>query len=242
MLMLYSDRKWVRGHAQDYILEYFRTLAERRKTAHSNHLDNITAQAYYHYQAPPHPKQISDANASLKRGIDEDWQASVDRYPEVLEYFFSLVELTLPADDEECITDPPLNAPANNNNTRKANRRSGPPEGHGPPQITMGGHGAPPPHAPAQIGPPPSAYGGGRGMRGGDRGGREARESRDAREEREEREEYARAYMPLSRESRRTPGPTQQAHAPPPTRRPSRRSMGPQHPPAHAPYIEHAPY
>ncbi|KAL7899366.1 hypothetical protein HDV63DRAFT_403406 [Trichoderma sp. SZMC 28014] len=121
MRSIYTDiRSWVRAHAQDYILEYFRQLAERRKTAHSAHLDHITAHAFYHYNAPPHPNQIAEAQATLKRGIDEDWQASVQRYPEVLEYFYSLIELTLPADDEAAVKNPPLTAPA-----RKPTRRAG---------------------------------------------------------------------------------------------------------------------
>lgn len=123
MRSIYNDiRTWVRAHAQDYILEYFRLLTERRKTAHSAHLDRITAHAYHYYHAPPHPNQIAEAQASLKRGIDEDWQSSVQRYPEVLEYFFGLVELTLPAEDEPAVKDPPLSAL---NGYRKANRRSG---------------------------------------------------------------------------------------------------------------------
>ncbi|KAM4056987.1 serine/threonine protein phosphatase [Hirsutella rhossiliensis] len=121
MRSIYSDiRSWVRAHAQDYVLEYFRLLAERRKNAHTTHLDQISAHAFYHYNAPPHPNQIADAQAILKRGIDEDWQASVQRYPEVLEYYFGLVELTLPADDEPAVKDPPLSAL---NGHRKATRR-----------------------------------------------------------------------------------------------------------------------
>ena len=112
----------MRGHAQDYILEYFRLLTERRKQAHSQHLDRITAHAYHYYHAPPHPNEIASAQAALKRGIDEDWQASVQRYPEVLEYFYSLVELTLPADDEPAVRDPPLSALSG---SRKAARRGG---------------------------------------------------------------------------------------------------------------------
>ena len=112
---------WVRAHAQDYILEYFRQLSERRKIAHSSHLDRITAHAYYHYNAPPHPSQLSEAQAALKRGIDEDWQASVQRYPEVLEYFYGLVELTLPANDEPSVKEPPLGALVS---SRKVSRRS----------------------------------------------------------------------------------------------------------------------
>ncbi|GAB0137395.1 hypothetical protein EsDP_00005660 [Epichloe bromicola] len=121
MRSVYNDiRAWVRGHAQDYVLEYFRLLAERRKNAHTAHLEQITAHAFYHYNAPPHPNQIADAQAALKRGIDEDWQASVQRYPEVLEYFFGLAELTLPGDDDPAVKDPPLSAL---NGQRKATRR-----------------------------------------------------------------------------------------------------------------------
>jgi hypothetical protein len=98
-------------------------------------MDRITAHAYHYYHAPPHPTQVAEAQASLKRGIDEDWQASVQRYPEVLEYFFGLVELTLPAEDEPAVKEPPLGSLAS---SRKVNRRSG----------------NPPPGAPAAIGPP----------------------------------------------------------------------------------------
>jgi hypothetical protein len=123
MKSIYSDiRKWVRAHAQDYILEYFRLLAERRKAAHTTHMEHIHNHASYYYNAPPHPDQIADAQTALKRGIDEDWRISVERYPEVLEYFYGLVELTLPADDEPAVKEPPLGALAGQ---RKAIRRAG---------------------------------------------------------------------------------------------------------------------
>ncbi|CAF3533980.1 hypothetical protein HYE67_006223 [Fusarium culmorum] len=122
MRSIYTEiRSWVRGHAQDYILEYFRLLTDQRKTAHAAHMDRITAHAYHYYHAPPHPTQVAEAQASLKRGIDEDWQASVQRYPEVLEYFFGLVELTLPAEDEPAVKEPPLGSLSN---LRKVNRRN----------------------------------------------------------------------------------------------------------------------
>ncbi len=112
----------MRTHAQDYILEYFRLLTERRKQSHTQHLDRITAHAYHYYHAPPHPNEIAAAQAALKRGIDEDWLGSVQRYPEVLEYFYSLVELTLPAEDEPTVRHPPLSALSG---SRKAGRRGG---------------------------------------------------------------------------------------------------------------------
>ncbi|KAJ1333503.1 hypothetical protein MN608_03494 [Microdochium nivale] len=122
MQSIYDEiRSWVRLHAQDYILEYFKLLTERRKTAHAEHLDNLTSHAYYHYRAPPHPNEIAAAQATLKRGIDDDWRASVQRYPEVLEYFYSLVTLTLPPDSDQSIKEPPLSAL---NGNRKVQRRS----------------------------------------------------------------------------------------------------------------------
>ena len=114
-------------------------LSERRKEAHSRHLEELRRQAYY-YQSEPHPSQIAHAQQVLKRGIDEDWQTSVQRYPEVLEYYFSLVELTLPREDEPSVKDPPLSALSGN---RKIGRR--------PPQEAI----APGPfHAPLEPLPP----------------------------------------------------------------------------------------
>jgi hypothetical protein len=149
-----GGRSWVRSHAQDYILEYFRMLTERRKAAHSAHLERITASAYYHYHAPPHPNEIAAAQASLKKGIDEDWQNSVQRYPEVLEYFFSLVELTLPGDDEDVVKDPPLSAM---NGSRKAGRRPGGP--NGPSTIASGSTYHPPELSGRRTPPPPRTPG-----------------------------------------------------------------------------------
>jgi hypothetical protein len=83
-------------------------------------MDRLTSHAFHYYNAPPNPNEIAQAQARLKRGIDEDWQASVQRYPEVLEYFYSLVELTLPGEDEPAVKDPPLSAL---NGQRKVGRR-----------------------------------------------------------------------------------------------------------------------
>ncbi|KAI0971503.1 hypothetical protein F4678DRAFT_86666 [Xylaria arbuscula] len=122
MQSVYTEiRSWVRAHAQDYILEYFRLLTERRKAGHNDHMDRLTATAYHYYHAPPHPSEIQAAQASLKRGIDEDWQSSVQRYPEVLEYFYGLVEMNLPPEDDPAVKDPPLSAMSG---TRKGHRRS----------------------------------------------------------------------------------------------------------------------
>lgn len=54
--------------------------------------------------------QIADAHAELKRGIDADWRASVLRYPVVLDYFYSLIELRLPHDRSQEVVQPPFAA------------------------------------------------------------------------------------------------------------------------------------
>ncbi|KAL2061859.1 hypothetical protein VTL71DRAFT_7237 [Oculimacula yallundae] len=108
---IFNDiRAWVRGHAQDYILQYFSVLTTRRKEQHASAIHRITENAAYYYRARPHPSEIAAADLQLKRGIDEDWKASVQRYPEVLEYFYGLVDLNLPGDHEPGVRDPPLSA------------------------------------------------------------------------------------------------------------------------------------
>jgi hypothetical protein len=85
-------------------------LTSRRKDAHTHQIHILHERAFQYYRARPHPAEIQAAEAELKRGIDEDWKASVQRYPEVLEYFYGLVDLNLPADDEPGVRDPPLSA------------------------------------------------------------------------------------------------------------------------------------
>lgn len=180
-----SARTWVRQHAQDYVLAYFAQLSDRRKAHHRQQIDNVTAYAFHHYRAPPHPNDIQAADAALKQGIDEDWQRSVQRYPEVLEYFFSLVEVTLPTEGDPSVKDLPLSTlPI----PRKVNRRSrsqapgtvasgsihnggreGPPRiarGRTPPALLEGNPRRTPgiPDGPRYPPPPRSSYGGGHSL------------------------------------------------------------------------------
>ncbi|KAF7881515.1 hypothetical protein EAF00_011884 [Botryotinia globosa] len=139
MTSVYNDiRTWVRGHAQDYILSYFSVLTTRRKDEHAAQIHRITERAAYYYNARPHPSEIAAADSELKRGIDEDWRASVQRYPEVLEYFFSLVELTLPSDEEPGVRDPPLSALGGGGGRKVRLSEPGPPRGSTP-AVSDGG-------------------------------------------------------------------------------------------------------
>lgn len=100
----------MRGHAQDYILSYFGHLTTRRKDLHTAHIRRLTDRAYRYYGTPPHPQELANAELELKRGVDEDWKAAVQRYPEVLDYYYGLVDLSLPGDDEAQVSDPPMSA------------------------------------------------------------------------------------------------------------------------------------
>lgn len=50
------------------------------------------------------------ANQRLREGLDECWKASVNRYPEVLEYYYSLVQFEMPKDNDPAVCDPSLAA------------------------------------------------------------------------------------------------------------------------------------
>ncbi|QSZ29976.1 hypothetical protein DSL72_004494 [Monilinia vaccinii-corymbosi] len=139
MTSIYTDiRAWVRGHAQDYILSYYNVLITRRKDEHDSQMHRITERAAYYYNARPHPSEVAAAELELKRGIDEDWRASVQRYPEVLEYFFSLVELSLPGDDDPGVRDPPLSALGGGGGRKVRLHEPGPPRGSTP-AVSDGG-------------------------------------------------------------------------------------------------------
>jgi hypothetical protein len=56
------------------------------------------------------PREVAEARHTLHRHINEDWQTSVERYPAVLDHFFSLAKLSLPRDDDPAVKDPPLRA------------------------------------------------------------------------------------------------------------------------------------
>ncbi|KAI2778108.1 hypothetical protein F4815DRAFT_478780 [Daldinia loculata] len=63
----------------------------------------------------------------IKEQVNASWRSAVQSFPEILEYFYSLVEVTLPSDDDPAVNDPPLSALSG---SRKASRRT-----HLQPQI-----------------------------------------------------------------------------------------------------------
>jgi hypothetical protein len=117
---LIVDRDWVISHARQHILNQFEHLTSRRKGQHSAYLatlPNYSVYMQYSGHPPIHPiyienlqRQIAEAHAELKRGIDADWRASVLRYPDVLDYFYGLVQLKLPDERSPQVVEPPFAA------------------------------------------------------------------------------------------------------------------------------------
>ena len=116
----WACRDWVITHARQHIQNAFGRLTSTRKQAHAAYLASLPHyEVYMRYSGHPpiHPMyiatlqtQIAEAHAELKRGIDADWRASVLRYPEVLDYFYSLVDLRLPDDHSREVVEPPFAA------------------------------------------------------------------------------------------------------------------------------------
>jgi hypothetical protein len=108
------------NHARQHILKAFESLTSVRKQAHSQYLASLpNYDIYMRYSGRPPishiyvatlQSQIAEAHAELKRGIDADWRASVLRYPVVLDYFYSLIQLRLPSDHSPEVVQPPFAA------------------------------------------------------------------------------------------------------------------------------------
>ncbi|KAH0541458.1 hypothetical protein FGG08_004067 [Glutinoglossum americanum] len=101
-------RVWVTQHAKDYILQYYTALVSHRNHQHQMHINYLHQSAATYHLRGVDPWTIEQAEIELKRGIDEDWRQSVRRYPEVLDYFYGLVDLNLPSDSAPQVADPPL--------------------------------------------------------------------------------------------------------------------------------------
>ncbi|KAF3006659.1 hypothetical protein E8E13_008312 [Curvularia kusanoi] len=113
-------RDWVITNARQHIQFAFQRLVNIRQTAQTAYLNSLPnyeiymrfsgAPPIHHFAIQQLQSQIAEAHADFKRGIDLDWKASVLRYPEVLDYFYSLVELRLPNDDDNRVVQPPFAA------------------------------------------------------------------------------------------------------------------------------------
>lgn len=120
-LQLLFSRKWVLDHARNQIITTFNEMRAMRIEAHRNYLQTLPFYTLYHRYngAPPlgaaqlqliH-SQISSANHTLQQGVDQDWRTSCMQYPQVLDYYFNLVSVRLPREDDTVITEPVFGVP-----------------------------------------------------------------------------------------------------------------------------------
>lgn len=103
-------RDWVMYHARDDVVFAYNRLASARNEAHSAYLQTLPCYSLYEkYKGTPPlqpaqlyslQSQINAADQVFRAGIDDDWRRSVLRYPEVLDYYFSLVDIGVPHDED----------------------------------------------------------------------------------------------------------------------------------------------
>jgi hypothetical protein len=130
--MEYSD--WVLNHARNQIIATFHQLRAARHQAHVAYLQTLPCFTLYqrwHGNPPIAPNQlhilntqIQQANAAYRAGVDEDWRRSCLRYPEVLDYYFSLVEYSFPMENHPMIAEPSFGAPVKDIRRVKARNHS----------------------------------------------------------------------------------------------------------------------
>jgi hypothetical protein len=119
--------------SRKHVLNAFEKLTGDRKQAHAAYLAYLpNYEIYMRYSGHPpiHPiyvstlqTQISEAHAELKRGIDTDWRVCVLQYPEILDYFYSLVSVRLP-DQHDARLNLNIAVPSGEKRKNKENRKA----------------------------------------------------------------------------------------------------------------------
>jgi hypothetical protein len=107
----------VTNNAINTITTIYNKKKEMRKAQYIDYLHSLPYWPIYEQyrgRPPLHPhlvaqlqRQIADADADLKRGIDADWKSCVVRYPEVLNHFYTQVNVVMPRQVEPPFANPP---------------------------------------------------------------------------------------------------------------------------------------
>lgn len=97
---VYNEIKvWIRTHAQTVINDRFRAAVDEACKSHGQ-AKHVGVES-----------GASEPSTTIPRAqLNELWSEAVETYPAVLQYFYSLVEFQLPADDEPAVREPPLSA------------------------------------------------------------------------------------------------------------------------------------
>lgn len=120
VLLLISShfRDWVLDNSRNHILRMFGHLKTVRYNAHLAYLQSLPYYSLYHSyngRPPLAPRelkylrhQLDNADANLKLGVDQDWRSCCLLYPETLDYYFGLVSISLPKDQDESVLRPDI--------------------------------------------------------------------------------------------------------------------------------------
>lgn len=112
-----NTRQWVRIHAENHVRMSFKRAASQVTTSAS---EDTQVQSEVAEVQGDSGERIS---ADVKHKLNQLWRDAIQTFPETLEYFFSLVEFTLPTDDDPAVQDPPLSALAGTRKRRPVKTR-----------------------------------------------------------------------------------------------------------------------
>lgn len=89
-----------------YITASFESMKQQRKYDYSTYVRSLPHYKEfreYHGRPPLHPTalqrlhaQLADAHHKLQAAVDADWKRCLAKYPEVLDYYYSCVNVGLP--------------------------------------------------------------------------------------------------------------------------------------------------
>lgn len=128
-------REWVLNQARNAVIGTFHQLREARFQHHQNFLQTLPCYTLYfrwNGNPPIDPShlhilhsQIQQANMQYQQMVDEDWRRSCLRYPEVLDYYLGLVEISLPDGQDTAVREPQFGAAVKERPRVKARKDSG---------------------------------------------------------------------------------------------------------------------
>ena len=117
------------------ILYSYENLASQRQQQYEAHLSTLQCyNLYVIYRGnPPIPPdqlhrltvEMQQAREYLQTNLNQDWAACLQKYPDTLDYFFSLVDAAVPRDDDPRVEQPVISgAPTPGEKKRKKKDRN----------------------------------------------------------------------------------------------------------------------
>ena len=159
------------------ILNTYQTLADTRQHQYEQHLSTLQCyNLFVIYRGDPpipadqlhrHNIEMKQARDYLQQNLNQDWAACLQKYPDTLDYFFSLVYAEVPADDDPRVEHPVIAGASvpgekkRRNRTRNMDVHAGVPPmppsmpfGYGRHAVGLGMGASPPMHGPGPFAGP----------------------------------------------------------------------------------------